>query len=125
LTYTVGDPPLAMSVGDDRDALHEAQTGAPLKGNYGVIYAFPIEITNPRPLPAILGLIFQASGGDGGGTVLVDDQIFDLAWVKSGERRMVTTLRLAPGEHRTVLISTMPESGANYPVRLSLGSEYK
>ena len=125
LTYTVGDPPLAMTVGDDRDALHEAQTGAPLKGNYGVIYAFPIDLTNPRPLPAILGLIFQASGGDGGGTVLVDDQVFDLAWVKSGERRMVTTLRLAPGEHRTVLVSTMPESGANYPVRLSLGSEYK
>src|SRR5437588_688821 len=125
LTYTVGDPPLAMTVGDDRDALHEAQTGAPLKGNYGVIYAFPIELTNPRPLPAILGLIFQASGGDGGGTVLLDDQIFDLAWVKSGERRLVTTVHLAPGEHRTVLVSTMPESGANYPVRLSLGSEYK
>ena len=57
--------------------------------------------------------------------MLVDDQVFDLAWVKSGERRLVTTLHLAPGEHRTVLISTMPESGANYPVRLSLGSEYR
>ena len=125
LTYTVGDPPLAMTVGDDRDALHEAQTGAPLKGNYGVVYAYPIEITNPRTLPAILGLVFQAAGGDAGGTVLVDDQVFDLAWVKSGERRLVTTLHLAPGEHRTVLISTMPESGANYPVRLSLGSEYR
>jgi hypothetical protein len=125
LAYTVGSPPLVMMVGDDSDALHESQTGVALNGNYGVIYTFPIEITNPTPFPTILGLVMHALGGQAGGTVLVDDRIADLPLVKSGERRVVTRIRMAPGEHRTLVISTMPESGANYPIRLMLGLQYQ
>ncbi|HKV44098.1 MAG TPA: hypothetical protein VJT32_05400 [bacterium] len=125
LSFTVGDPLVSMMVGDDRDALRESQTGAVLNGNYGVVYTFPVELDNPRPLPAMLGLVMQAVGGQAGATILADGRIFDIPQVRSGDRRLVTTIHLAPGEHRRLVISTMPESGANYPIRLTLGSQYQ
>jgi len=122
--YTVGGPPVNMTIGDDRDLLHEQQSGQPLEGNYGVIYTFPVKISNPTSLPAILGLMMYAGGGDAGGSVLVDDQVIDLPRLRAGARHIVTRVHLAAGEQRTVVISTMPESGANYPVMLILGPEY-
>jgi len=123
--YTVGDPPVTMSVGDEQDAIHESHTGAGLDGNYGVVYTFPIEVSNPRTLPSILGVVMQAPRGEASGTVLVDGRIIDIPRLRHGERRLVTTIHLAPGEHRPLVISTMPESGGYYPVRLTLGTEYK
>jgi hypothetical protein len=125
LTYTVGGPLAKMSVGDDQDALRESQTQTALSGNYGVVYSFPVAVSNPSILPAILGLVMQAGGGQASGTILVDDRVVDVPRVGSGERRLVSTIHLAAGEHRTVMISTMPESGANYPVRFTLGTQYQ
>lgn len=123
--YTVGDPSVSMSVGDEQDQIRESQTGVGLDGNYGVVYTFPIEVSNPRPLPALLGVVMHAPRGEASGTVLVDGRIIDIPRLRHGERRLVTTIHLAPGEHRPLVISTMPESGGYYPVRLTLGAEYR
>ncbi len=123
--YTVGDPPVTMFVGDGQDAIHENQTGAGLDGNYGVVYTFPIEVNNPRTLPSILGVVMDALSGEASGTVLVDGRTIDIPRLRHGDRRLVTTVRLAPGEHRPLVISTMPESGGYYPISLTLGTEYK
>jgi hypothetical protein len=56
---------------------------------------------------------------------LVDDRVIDVPRVRSGERRLVTTVHLAPGERRTLMISTMPESGGFYPIRLTVGTRYQ
>ncbi len=123
--YTVGDPSVSMNVGDEQDALRESQTGIGLDGNYGVVYTFPIEVSNPRTLPALLGVVMHALSGEASGTVLVDGRIIDIPRLRHHERRLVTTIHLAPGEHRPLVVSTMPESGGYYPVRLTLGAEYK
>jgi hypothetical protein len=125
VTYTVGGPLAMMSVGDDQDALRQSQTKTVLSGNYGVVYSFPVEVINPSPLPTILGLVMQAVGGQTSGTILIDDHIVDVPRIRSGERRLVSTIHVPAGEHRTVIISTMPESGANYPVRFTFGSQYQ
>jgi hypothetical protein len=125
LAYTVGEAPAQMTLGEAQDALREHETGTPLAGNYGVVYSFPIEVTNPSVLPTILGLLMHASGGQASGTILVDDRIVDIRRVPGGEQRLVTTIRLAPGEHRLLMVSTMPESGAFYPVRFTLGTRYR
>jgi hypothetical protein len=125
LAFTVGDPPVLMTLGDPQDALRENQTGASLGGNYGVVYSFPVEVNNPSALSTIIGLLVHAVGGDAGGTIFVDDRIVDIRRVRAGQRRLVATIHLGPGEHRIVMISTMPESGAFYPVRLTLGTQYQ
>jgi hypothetical protein len=123
LAYTVGEAaPLVMMVGDDHDSLRESQSGVALNGNYGVVYTFRVDINNPGPLPAVLALVLHAIGGQASGTVLIDDRIVDVPRVKSGDRQVVTKIRLAPRERRIVTIATMPESGANYPIRLLLAS---
>lgn len=125
LTYTSGGPPVMLSVGDREDSLLESSSGRGLSGNYGVIYAFAIDVDNPSPLSTILGLVMQAVAGDASGTFLVDDRMIDIPRVRSGERRLVTTIHLNAGERRRILISTMPESGAFYPVRFTLGTRYQ
>ena len=123
--YTVDGPPATMAVGDGRDAIHERQTGIGLDGNYGVVYTFPIEVRNPRTLPSILGVVLHAQRGAASGTVLVDGRLFEIPRLLQGERRLLTTVHLAPGEERTLMVSTMPESGGYYPVDLTLGTEYR
>jgi hypothetical protein len=124
LSYTAGGPSVTMSVGDNEDARSESRSGTLLSGNYGVVYSFAIDVDNPSPLSTILGLVMQAVSGEASGTFLVDDRMIDIPRVRSGERRLVTTVRLAPGERRTLMISTMPESGAYYPVRFTFGTRY-
>jgi len=51
----------------------------------------------------------------------IDDRIVDIPRVPSGGVLLVATVRVAPGEDRALFISTMPESGSNYPVLLTLG----
>ena len=111
-----------MMVGEDHDSLRESQSGVALNGNYGVVYTFRVDINNPGPLSEVLALVLHAIGGQASGTVLIDDRIVDVPRVKSGDRQVVTKIRLAPRERRIVTIATMPESGANYPIRLLLAS---
>ncbi len=125
LSFTAGGPSAMMSVGDREDALPESSSGRTLSGNYGVVYSFAIDVDNPSPFSTILGLVMQAVAGEAGGMFLVDDRVIDVPRVRSGERRLVTTVHLAPGEHRTLAISTMPESGGFYPIRLILGTRYQ
>ncbi len=121
--YAVGGPPVMMTIGDDREALRERETGEILQGNYGVIYTFSLQISNPTPAAATLGLMMRAAGGQAGGVLLVDDRILEVPRLKPTATQLVTSVRLSPGERRVLAISTMPESGANYPVVFTLGAQ--
>ena len=120
LNYTVGGPPLMMTLGADEDLVHERTTGEALQGNYGVVYTFPIHIDNPTTAPAALALVMHAVGGQAGGTFRIGDRVAEVPRVPAAGIQPVATVRVAPGEHPTLVISTMPESGANYPVLLTL-----
>ncbi len=120
LDFTVGGPPIMMVLGSGQDLVHERATGEALQGNYGVLYTFPVHIDNPTAAPATLALVMHAAGGQAGGTFRIGDRIAEVPRVQAGGIQPVAAVRVAPGEHRTLVISTMPESGANYPVLLTL-----
>lgn len=121
LSYTVGGPPAAMVLGADADLLRESGTGEPLQGNYGVMYTFELQLANPDSTPAPVALVMHADGGHARGIFFVGGHIVDAPIVQPNVPQVLTTLRLAPGTRRSLRIVTMPESGSNYPVRLTLG----
>ncbi len=121
--YEVGGPFAMMVLGGEQDLLHERDSGDALQGNYGVIYTFPIRIHNPEPTPTTVTLEMHAVAGQAGGVFRIDDRIVDVPRVPAGGVLPVVTVRIAAGEHRLLVVRTMPESGANYPVLLTLGRE--
>jgi len=119
--HSVGGPVAALVLGADADLLREGQTRVPLNGNYGVVYRLDADLHNPTPEPVAVALVMHALGGQARGTFLVGDLIVESPVVQPNAPQVLTTLRLGAQTRRTVRIETMPESGSNYPVRLTLG----
>ncbi|HKX18013.1 MAG TPA: hypothetical protein VJT33_08400 [bacterium] len=122
LSYTAGGPPVMMVLAAEADLLHEGQTGALLQGNYGVVYQFTVDVSNPTESPAAAQLVLHADGGQARGTFVIGDQIVESRLVQPNAPQAVATFPLRPQTHRTIRILTIPESGSNYPVRLTLGA---
>ena len=121
--YVVGGPFAMMVLGAEQDLLHERDSGDPLQGNYGVTYTFPIHIHNPTTTPATVVLEMHAVGGQAGEVFRIDDRIVEVPRVPAGGVLPVATVRIPGGADRVLVVSTMPESGANYPVLLTLGRQ--
>lgn len=122
MTYTVGGPPAILALAADRDLLHEGQTGALLQGNYGVVYRFDVDVANPTASPAAAQLVLHADGGQARGTFVIGDQVVESQLVQPNAPQPVATFPLRPQTRRVIRILTVPESGSNYPVRLTLGA---
>lgn len=122
MRYTVGGPPAIMVLAADPDLLHEGQTGAPLQGNYGVVYRFDVDVSNPTAASAVAQLVLHADGGQARGTFVIGDQIVESQLVQPNAPQTVTSFPLRPQTRRMIRILTVPESGSNYPVRLTLGA---
>jgi hypothetical protein len=123
LDYMVGGRFAMMVLGAPEDLLHERDSGDALQGNYGVDYTFFIRVRNPLPTPVTAVLEMHAAGGQAGGVFRVDDRIVDVPRVEGGRAARVAGVRIPGSGDRLVVVSTMPESGANYPVLLTLGYE--
>jgi hypothetical protein len=121
VTFVAGGPPVIMTLGDDADLLREGATGTQLQGNYGVVYNFDVHATNPTSDPVVASLVMHADGGQARGTFIVDNQLINGPTVQPNAPKTITTIKLMPGADRTFRITTMPESGSNYPVHLLLG----
>ena len=120
LKYSADGPLVTMTLGADGDLLHNNANVA-LQGNYGVVYTFNVDVSNPTDSPAVASLVMHADGGQAQGTFVVDGQLVEGPVVQPNAPQLVTAVHLAPGSTRTLQIITMPESGSNYPVRLLLG----
>ncbi|HLW48750.1 MAG TPA: hypothetical protein VKW09_13405 [bacterium] len=122
VAYTVGGPLAVMDIAVNADLLHEGQTGTLLQGNYGVVYRFDINLDNPTPAPAIAVLVLHAAGGQARGTFLIGDQVVESPLVQPYAPQVIFTLPLPAQTRRSLRILTVPESGSNYPVKLTLGA---
>lgn len=121
LTYQVGGPPAAMTLGDEADLLVGGQPEAPLGGNYGVVYEWDVTLSNPTAAAADVVFSMHAMGGQARSTVLFGDHLIESPLVQPNAPQVIATLRLGPQTYRTLRLVTIPESGSNYPVRFLLG----
>ncbi|HKV44559.1 MAG TPA: hypothetical protein VJT32_07795 [bacterium] len=110
-----------MWVGANEDLLRDEVSGEPLRGNYGVIYTFDIQLTNPTAHPVAAALAIHANSGSAGATVLVNGTLIDVPSARPDAPRTVATVHLPATSSEHLRISTMSEGGASYPVLFTVG----
>jgi hypothetical protein len=98
----------------------DVRTGAPLVGDYGVLYRLRMRLVNATEREVTTSLIANAAGGLARGLFYVNGAAVDIGLVKPYEDREVAAFTVPPGSAREVLVLTMPVAGSYYPVRLGL-----
>jgi len=121
LSYTVAGPVAQLWLGADQDLLRDEMNGAPLQGNYGVVYSFDVRLTNPGPDPRVVALIVHANGGPAAAAIVVNGTLEDLAMVQPDAPQPAATLRIPAASSVDAHISTMSEAGSYYPLLMTVG----
>lgn len=116
LIYRVGGPFGFIRIGQKPIARRDG--GRPLDGNFGVVYQIEVTLTNPTAAPANVEVVFEASAGYSGGLFYVDGEYQKKPLLQPKAESLLSKVRLAPGENKTVRISTIPLSGSSYPATI-------
>jgi hypothetical protein len=114
--YRVGGPFGFIRIG--QKPIARSDGGRPLDGNFGVVYQIAVTMTNPTAAPANVEVVFEASAGYSGGLFFVDGEYQRKPLLQPKAESPLIKVRLAPGENRTVNISTVPLSGSSYPATI-------
>lgn len=94
-----------------------------LKGNYGIIYNFSIYLNNPTEKKKKILIYFVPAGGIARGIFYIDDKLIETNIIDNSDELKIARYFLEPGESKYLKITTMPEAGSNYPVRLVIKDE--
>jgi len=104
---TIGHQPAIGVAGGDR-----------LLGSYGVLYNIAVELSNPTADAVEVELIMEPAGGPARAALVVDGRVAEVAMLRNTSESPFAKYLLLPGQSRTVHVTTMPQAGSNYPVRL-------
>ncbi|MER3554580.1 MAG: hypothetical protein C4331_09590 [Meiothermus sp.] len=115
-TYRAGRS-LQLSLGE---GTFQAGNGKKIRGSWGQIYTYTLNLTNPTNQARTVALQLSADGGVARGVVWLEGQEVELPLLRPGESFVFGRYTLPPGGQRTVTLSTLPASGSNYPLRMLL-----
>jgi hypothetical protein len=96
--------------------------GQKLFGDYGVHYSIQATFTNPSDKPAKCEIGLRASGGVARASLVLDGELCETGLLRGSNEQVVYKCELQPGEQKVVKLLTMPESGSNYPLTLTMRS---
>jgi hypothetical protein len=96
--------------------------GQKLFGDYGVRYTITITCKNPTPQPARCFVTLRAGGGVARASYFLHGKLTETGLLRSGVEETIERLQLASGEERVLKFITVPESGSNYPITLTVRS---
>ena len=97
-----------------------------LKGNYGVVYDYQLELRNVFDYPKDVVVYFSPVGGMARANFIIDGQWRDTGLVDHrSDHYPVEVMRvpLAAFESRVISLETLPQPGAYYPVNLILTTD--
>ncbi|MHB8635038.1 MAG: hypothetical protein ACYC96_01035 [Fimbriimonadaceae bacterium] len=94
--------------------------GRGLNGNYGVLHTFQVNIANPTRTPGKVEFWLDATTNYTSAIFAFPTCLFWLRPLQKHESREFLSIPLAPGEHRTFKVRTIPISGGWYPATLRL-----
>jgi hypothetical protein len=94
--------------------------GQKLFGDYGVRYAITVTCTNPTTgtVPCLITL--KAGGGVARATYYLDNRLTETGLLRPGAEETLARFDLEPGAQRVIKLVTLPESGSNYPLTLTV-----
>lgn len=96
--------------------------GQRLYGDYGVSYTIRATFKNPTDKPARCELSLRASGGVARSSVVLDGELLETGLLRGANEEAIYKTDLQPGAEKAVTLVTIPESGSNYPITLTMRS---
>jgi hypothetical protein len=120
-TYVTGDQPLEIPIG--QLPLPNLRQGEALSGDYGVMQSVRVVIVNPSRFGQAIALYANPRGGAATGTFIIDDTLVQAHRLSAYSHYKIWQETIAPGTYRTLRISTMPEGGSSYPLRLEFAPD--
>lgn len=115
-TFFTDAPPLEIPIG--QLPLPNLREGEALSGDYGVLQSVRVVIVNTSRFGQAIALYANPRGGDATGTFIIDDTLVQAHRLTAFSRFKIWQETIAPGTYRTLQVTTMPEGGSSYPLRL-------
>lgn len=119
LEHDAGGPWTFYHIGKDYSVNLQGQK---LYGDYGVRYTIKAKFRNPTDKPMKCEIGLRASGGVARCTFLMDGELLETGLLRGAVEQLLNKFDLQPQRERTVTLVTLPESGSNYPVTLTMRS---
>ena len=94
----------------------------PLLGNYGVVYDIEVTIDNPTNRRANVDFVFEPTAGLTGFVFSVEGKKVTLSHTNVPVETRLSRITLEPHTERVIRLKTIPLSGSNYPVQLTVRS---
>lgn len=115
-TFFTDAPPLEIPIG--QLPLPNLRVGEALSGDYGVMQSVRVVIVNTSRFGQAIALYANPRGGDATGTFIIDDTLVQAHRLAAFSRYKIWQETIAPGTYRSLQVTTMPEGGSSYPLRL-------
>lgn len=98
--------------------------GHPNYGNYGAMYNIDISIENSYEDEREASIYFVPGGGVARGIFEVDGVLLETPLAQPAQKVLLKKIKVAPGRTEKVMIKTIPQGGAYYPVKIVVESEF-
>ncbi|MGH7715832.1 MAG: hypothetical protein ACREML_07515, partial [Vulcanimicrobiaceae bacterium] len=98
--------------------LPNLREGQALAGDYGVMQSINLTVVNPTAAQAPIAIYENPRGGRATGTYLIDRTLVQSHAVAAFTKWKLREYRVPPHSTFRITITTMPEGGSSYPVRL-------
>jgi hypothetical protein len=119
LNYDAKDPGLIFNLGLEPDVYNLAKTSK-LSGNYGVLHDLVVHLRNSAKTTRQVQLFCVPSGGLARGLFIIDQDFLETGVLDphQDDTAALKIVSLPPGSERTLWLTTLPQSGSYYPLRL-------
>lgn len=120
-TFFVDGPELEIPIGEL--PLPNLREGEALSGDYGVKQSMRVVIVNSSRYGQAIALYANPRGGGATGTFLIDNTLVQAHRLTAFSKFKIWQETIAPNTYRTLQITTMPEGGSSYPLRLIFAAD--
>ncbi|HXO16908.1 MAG TPA: hypothetical protein VN909_01935, partial [Candidatus Dormibacteraeota bacterium] len=124
LSYAAGASDATLVIGDAEPTPKSVDPAAEGHdyGDYGVVHAIDLTLTNPGAAPAAAYFFFRPLAGPARASFLIDGNLVDVGCVRLPIPYQVASFNLAPGQTYRTVVQTMTDGGSFYPAEVGVSA---